>query len=76
MRHPHPSRNDDGDIESYMSGGGAMRGDDNPRWPNAPDPDDARTFFTCDACGRESTLVYRCSECGSNPTGSTQGGQR
>lgn len=47
---------------------GPAPGDDKPRWPGAPVS--GPTFFECRACGAESTLVYRCSECGHEPSGS------
>ena len=53
---------------------GAAPGEDNPRWPGAPErqfDDDGNVTnarATCSNCG-PSTLGYRCSECGADLTG-------
>lgn len=43
---------------------------DLPRWPGAPEHrPNQPTFFECSSCGGDSTLTYRCSECGYDPLG-------
>jgi hypothetical protein len=68
-RRPAPWTDDDGPPA-------AGPGDDAPRWPNAPEPEvdpetgdviNAKNY--CRVCDSDSTLSYRCSECGADLTG-------
>jgi len=47
-------------VEGFSPG--PAPGDDNPQWPGAPE--EGKTYFECPMCEQESTLSYRCSECG------------